>query len=289
MNQYLKNSWHHIRRAPYQALAAIGIMVLTFFVATVTVLVAAGSDKILKYFETRPQVTAFFKDEVKSEEIDSLRAKLNQTGKIKEIKFVSKEEALTIYKEQNKTDPLLLEMVTANILPASLEISTTNISFLTEIAQILKIEPKIEEVIFQEDVVKSLKNWTGTIRKIGIGLTGFLGLVSFLIILIIIGMKIALRKDEIEILRLVGANNWYIRAPFILEGIFYGGLGAFLAWGMSLILILYSTPLLVNFLAGIPLFPIPILFLLAILGAEVLLGIILGTLGSFWAVRRYLK
>lgn len=289
MNQYSKHTWHRIRRAPYQALAAVSIMVLTFFVATLTVLVAAGSDKILRYFETRPQITTFFKDEVKTEEIDSLKAKLNQTGKIKEIRFVSKEEALSIYKEQNKTDPLLLEMVTANILPASLEISTTNISFLPEIAQILKVEPTIEEVIFQEDVVKSLKNWTDAVRKIGIGLTGFLGLVSFLIILIIIGMKIALRKDEIEILRLVGANNWYIRAPFILEGIFYGSLGAFLAWGLSLILILYSTPLLVNFLAGISLFPIPILFLLTILGVEIMLGIILGTLGSLWAVRRYLK
>jgi cell division transport system permease protein len=220
MKEHLETTWTHIRRSPYQALAAIGIMTLTFFLSTLIILVAAGSQALLHYFETRPQVTAFFKDEVKMDEVEKLKEKLNQTGKIKSLKYVSKEEALEIYKEQNKSDPLLLEMVTANILPASLEVSTTDIAYLGEIAQILRQQPEVEEVIFQEEVVKTLKTWTDTLRKIGAVLIGFLGLISFLIVLIIIGMKVALRKEEVEILQLIGATNWYIRAPFIFEGIF---------------------------------------------------------------------
>jgi len=289
MKEHLKTTWTHIRRSPYQTLAAIGIMTLTFFLSTLIILVAAGSQALLHYFETRPQVTAFFKDEVKMDEVEKLKEKLNQTGKIKSLKYVSKEEALEIYKEQNKSDPLLLEMVTANILPASLEVSTTDITYLGEIAQILRQEPGVEEVVFQEDVVGALKNWTDTIRKIGLALIGFLGVVSFLVVLVIIGMKVALRKKEVEILQLIGATNWFIRAPFVFEGIFYGIAGAILGWGAGILLLMYSTPFLVEFLAGIPILPVPLVFILAMLGGEVLVGMIIGTLGSLLAVKRYLK
>lgn len=289
MKQHWRTCWTHMRRSPYQALAATLIMFLTFFLATVFVLTAGGFQVVLRYFETRPQVTAFLKDETTLEQVDTIKARVAQTGKVKEIKYISKEEALAIYREQNKNDPLLLEMVTANILPASLEVATKEISFLPEVAQILKSEPGVEEVVFQEDIVRSLHNWTSTLRKIGIGLIGALGLVSLLIILVIIGMKITLRKEEIEILQLIGASPWYIRAPFIFEGMFYGIVGAILAWGIGYLLLLYATPFIVKFLSGIPILPVPIFFMLSLLGIEILAGIVIGSLGSLLAVKRYLK
>jgi cell division transport system permease protein len=288
MKKHLRTTWNHIRRSPYQAAAAVAIMMLTFFIASVFILIAAGSQGILHYFETRPQVTAFFKDEVTMGEVENLQAKLAATNKVKSTRYVSKEEALAIYREQNKDDPLLLEMVTANILPASLEVSALDISYLGEVAEILRQEPGVEEVIFQEEVVEALKEWTSNLRKIGAGLVGFLGLVSFLIILVIIGMRVAARREEIEIMQLIGASSWYIRAPFIFEGIFYGVIGAIFAWGTAYLLLLYATPFLVDFLAGIPLLPAPILFMLAVLGGEVLIGALIGVLGSYLAVRRYL-
>jgi len=289
MKQHFKTVWKHIRRSPYQSLAAVLIMFLTFFIATVFTLVAGGSHIILRYFESKPQVTAFFKDEINTQQIDTLRAELVQTGKVEETKFISKEEALQIYREQNKDEPLLLEMVTANILPASLEVSIKNITDIDQVAGILKNDSIVEEVVFQEDVVEALYRWTGSIRKIGIALIGVLSLVSFLIILVIIGMKITIRKSEIEILQLIGASNAYIRAPFVLEGIFYGVSGAVIAWGLSYILLLYATPFIVKFLVGIPVLPVPYYFMLIVLGIEMLAGLIIGSLGSFIAVRRYLK
>ena len=85
-----------------------------------------------------------------------------------------------------------------------------------------------------------------------------LGLVSFLIILVIIGMKIAIRRDEVEILQLLGASPGYIRWPFVIEGMFYGSGGAFLAWALAYLLLLYATPFLVEFLRGVPLLPVPV-------------------------------
>jgi len=289
MNEHFKTTWTHLRRSPYQSLSAVLIMFLTFFIATSFVLTAAGFQVILRYFETRPQVTAFFKDDTAQQQIDLLQAELVQSGKVEETKYISKEEALEIYKQQNKEDPLLLEMVTANILPASLEVSTNDISGLSPVANILREDPNVEEVIFQEDIVQALYQWTGTIRKIGIGLIGALSLTSFLIILVIIGMKITIRKAEIEILQLIGASTGYIRAPFLLEGIFYGAVGAILAWGLAYLLLLYATPFIVKFLSGIPVLPVPAYFMLIILGVEVLTGIIIGSFGSLIAVKRYLK
>jgi len=289
MKEHWRTSWTHMRRTPYQALAAILIMFLTFFITTVFILTAGGFQTILRYFETRPQVTAFLKDETTSAQIDTLKAKLAQTGKVRETKYISKEEALNIYREQNKNDPLLLEMVTANILPASLEVSTNNLPHLNEVAQILRAEPTIEEVVFQEDVVNALQQWTLNIRRVGISLIGVFGLVSLLMILVIIGMKITLRKEEIDILQLLGASRWYIRAPFLLEGMFYGVVGAFMAWGVTYLLLLYLTSYIIGFFQGIDLLPVSPFFMLTVLGIEISSGIVIGSLGSLLAVKRYLK
>jgi len=116
-----------------------------------------------------------------------------------------------------------------------------------------------------------------------------MGLVSIFIIITITGIKISQKKEDIEIMRLIGATNWHIRWPFILEGMFYGVIGAFIGWGIASLGLWYSSSFLSSFLQGIPIFPIPILFYLGLLGAELVLSIILGAFASFIAVLRYLK
>jgi len=283
----LKTTWQHIRRSPYQAVAAVLIMTLTFLVASVFFFVVTGSHAILSHFEKKPQITVFFTDKKTEEEIRDLEEKLRSTGKVSSLKYVSKEEALAIYREQNKGDPLLLDMVTADILPASLEISATTPQYLANLAQILKNEKEIEEVVYQKDIIDSLLSWTRGIRTVGIILVSFLSLVSLLVILTIISMKIALKKEEIEILKLIGASSWYIRMPFMLEGSFYGFTGAVFAWIAAYFLLLYSTPFLSSFLVEISILPVSPIFMLAILGGMGFLGIALGSLGSLLALKRY--
>ncbi|MDP2649779.1 MAG: permease-like cell division protein FtsX [bacterium] len=285
----LKTTWHHIRRSPYQAFAAILIMTLTFFVVSVFAFAILGSSKIVAYFESKPQVTAFFKDETKQENIDALKEELNSTGKVASIRFVSKEQALQIYKEQNKDDPLLLDLVTADILPASLEISTYKIDELAGVSEMLRKSPAVSEVIFQKDVVATLITWTEALKKIGSALIIVLSFVSVLIMAMIIGIKISQKREEIEIMRLIGATNWYIRWPFIFEGIFYGTIGAFFGWLISSGLLLYLSPFLTSFLKGIPILPVSPIFLLQVLAAEFLIAVFLGIISSFLAVLRYLK
>lgn len=286
---FLKTTWRHVRRSPYQALAAIFIIMQTFFVVSLFTFVIYGSAKIITYFESLPQVTAFFKNEAKQESIDALKSQVESTGKVSAVKFVSKKEALKIYQQKFKDDPLLLEFVTEDILPSSLEISTNEIEDLSVIAETLKSSKDVKEVVFPKDIIDNLTSWTNVLRKMGLGLIVVLAIDSIFIMVIIIGIKISQKKEEIEILRLLGATNWYIRWPFLFEGMLYGMTGAFFGWLFSVAALLYVAPFLSSFLQGIPIFPLPVLYLLVLLAAELLVACILGVFSSSLAVLRYLK
>ncbi len=280
----------YIRRSPYQSIAAILIMSLTFLTIAVFSIITIISIRVISYFETRPQLSVFFKQDVSNEDVSVLRKQLDDTGKTKTVKFVSKEEALSIYKQQNKDDPLLLDLVTSDILPSSLDVQATDAKYLSDLAQLAKKSKSVEEVVFQKDIVDTLIRFTNGLRQIGIVIIGVLITVSVFVILTIIGIKITVRRDEIEIMKLIGASNWFIRTPFLLEGIFYGAIGAIIGWGVSYgVLFFYATPRIESFFGGVPVLPIEPLLMMEVLGILFVSAIILGVFSSFLAVLRYLK
>lgn len=289
MSRMISFARRNLRRTPFQAIAALMVMFLTFLALQIFVILAAGSQASLRYFESKPQVIAFFKEGTGGQDVSAIENALRQEGRVTKTKFVSKEEALQIYRDKNKNDPMLLELVTANILPASLEVSTKNPEDLSPVAEILKREPVVSEVIVPEDVVATLTSVTRIIRVVGGATVGFLMIFATLVIIMIIGFKIRLKRTEIEIMRLLGASPSFIRNPFILEGLFYGVAGTALAWITSYTLLWYFTPFLQGYLGEVKLLPVDPLFMLALLGGSFVLACFVGGLGSFAAVRRYLK
>jgi cell division transport system permease protein len=294
----IPSTWTHVRRSPYQAMAAILTMFLTFLLAGVFFLATISSVLVLQFFESKPQITVFFTDKATADDAKTLEKTLDATAKVSSMKYVSKDDALAIYREQNKSDPLLLEMVTADILPASLEVSATDPNFLSELDPIIRKAQGVEEVVFQKDVVDTLLSWTNAIRIVGGSLAVLLSIDSLLIIMTVVSMKIALKKEEIEILKLVGASPWYIRTPFVMEGGFYGASGAFMAWIIITCLVIWLRPMALSFLGMIPAIGVVMgsltatPFLLSaggFLGAMLIVGFFLGSVGSLVALGRYLK
>ena len=280
----------NIRRTPYQALAATMIMFLTFLTLLLFLLVALGSQKILQYFESKPQVIAFFEDSATSNDVELIKQSLNQTGKVKSLKYISKDEAFQIYKDLNSGQPEMYEVVTSTMLPASLEVSTNNLTDLNYINEILSKEPVVRTVGFPKDVVQNVLESTSLVRWVGGIIVCFLIVFSILIILMIIGFKIRIKRNEIEIMRLLGASTWFIRAPFIWEGITYAVIGAGAAWVASYSIIWYFTPFLQPKLSEVPgLLPVSPLIMVELLGIVLLFAMVIGFMGSFSAVRRYLK
>ena len=288
MSRY-KSVFQTIRRSPYQSFLAIVMTTITFFMISVFALIVLGATQLLNYFESRPQVTAFFKDEATSQDVDSLKSRLENSVKLESSKFISKTDALSIYQAQNKDNPLLLEMVTAEILPSSLEVSSSDVNDLEKIASIMQADPFVEEVIFQKDVIDTLKKWLGGIRLAGAILTGLLIFASVSTIIIIIGLKFRGKKPEVYTLSLLGATSWYIRSPYVAEAIFYSVIGSTIGWGVAYLSLLYLTPNLINFLGDVIFLPVPLWVMFTLLAGEVLLGIILGTVASLTATRRYAR
>ena len=114
----------------------------------------------------------------------------------------------------------------------------------------------IDEVIYQKDVIDQLIKWTKFLRMFGLVLISVIAAVAFLTMFIIIGMKIALRKDEVDILRLIGATSGYIQMPFIIEGWAYGIIGAVLGWSLSYLVLLYGTPYIIDLVWSLQLLPV---------------------------------
>jgi len=268
MKKNTNSIWTHMRRSPYQTLAAILTMFLTFLLGGVFALTTGMSLSILRYFEGKPQLTVFFMEKAGKPEADVLKITLEGTGKVASTKFVSKDDALAIPR------------------------------FLSELEPVIKEADGVEEVIFQKDVVDALLSWTNAIRIIGGTLAGLLAIDSLLIIMTVIGLKIAMKKEEIEILKLIGATQWYIRKPFVIEGGIYGIVGAFFAWLIMTILLLVFRSSLLSFLGAIPVIhtllinPLSSVFLIsagAFLGVLGITGFLLGAIGSLITLNRYIK
>lgn len=302
MKHHLQTAYNHIRRAPYQAMSAILIMSLTFFVATILAVLAYGSWSTLKYFETRPQVIAFLKSEATPDDVSALQRKLEGDVRVKDIKYVSKEQALEIYKNATSDNPLLSELVSPKVFPASLEFSVGELADAEGIIRNLETESAVSQVAFTAslgssknigDVINNLKKITGYIRVGGAVILSFLLTSSLLILLVILGMRISSRKDEIEILQLIGASPGFIRMPFLFEGLSYSIVGAFVGWIIAFLLTLYVMPSLASYFRDVPVLPSETLKLLELFGVifaiELFISVLLGTTGSLIAIRRYLK
>lgn len=286
----LQTTWHHIRRSPFQSMIAAFAMFLSFFFISLFVIINSGLSTVLKYFETKPEVTLFLKDGLDTTTVENLKKDLSSYKGIKEITFISKDKALTIYKEQNKDNPLLTEMVTASILPASFEITVSDPKVLEEIYQNYSTKTDVvDEIIYQKDIITSLLNWTNATRKVGFAIIFIIASISFLTMITIIGMKITNRKDEIKISRLLGASVFYVKKPFLIEGIFYGLFGSIFGFILSFLIALISQKSINTFFQPVTFIDLNISFCLILLFAEILAGTFLGFIASWIGAKRYIK
>jgi len=290
-----------IRRTPYQSLASFSVLFFTLFLAIFVIFTLSFLYGLLGYVETRPQVTVYFRTQTAENDIFKMRDELINSSKVSSIKYISKDDAFNIYKDLNKDNPLLLEMVSADILPASLEIYAKKPSYLPEIANMVKNKTGVDEVDFQKVIIERLVNLTNTIR-IG-SLIFFIFLIfNALITLLSIGhFKIALKKDEIELLKLLGASDFYIQKPFLNEGIFFGVVSSLTAFTIFAGIIFYMQPFLVSYMKGVgalavdlnfiklTVWPINPLFLSLVFGTITVSGILISMISSLMATKKYLK
>lgn len=290
------------KRTPYQSLASLLILFCTLFLSLFFFNLTSFFHGILDYVESRPQVTVYFDVKTPQEDIMKIKESVAASGKTSSIKYISQKEALEIYRQLNRDNPLLLEMVSADILPASLEIYAAKPEYLAEIASFLQKEPQVDEVNFQQNIVDRLVSLTRVLRRVSVGVLGFLLVTAVVVLITTTAFKIALKKEEIELLQLLGATKSYIQRPFLAEGAFFGFVSATLAYGVFFLLLLPSKGFLDSYLSTLP--PLPFLGLsqfnlfvwpptLEFIGLSYILitlfGITIGLAGTYIASSKYIK
>jgi len=297
----MKNIWTSIRRTPYQSLSAFLILFFTLFLTLILFVSLTFLYGTLNYLETKPQVTVYFQTKAPETQIFKVRDELMSSGKVLNIKYISKNDAFNIYKQLNKDNPLLLEMVSANILPPSLEIYAKKPIFLPEIAEYLKKQGDIDEVQYEKDIIDKLLVLTNTIRRSALIFFGYLILMSIVVLTTTILFKIALKESEITLLKLIGATNFYIRKPYVLESLFLGIVASTLSFSIFSFIVLYFHPFLQSYLKGITtlsidvsnyslvIWPLNYVFFAIVFISISLFGAVISSVASYIATNKYLR
>lgn len=298
----MKTALKNIRRSPYQAIAAILMTGLTVFVVALFALVSLASHEILINFETKPQVIAYLKDNHTQDQVNQLIKTLSDTGLTKKISYVSKDQALEIYKKSVGNDPLLLGtvtdlgVITADVLPASVEVTAKSPESFKELASILEKSDIVsagaqgkKEIDYPQDVISELSSWTRGIRTAGLILIMVLCLNSIITIMVVVSMKISARRIEIHTMKLMGAKGGFIIKPYLIESMLYGLIGSLIGWLGAYIALLYSTPFLAPRLTGIISLPVGFTLMLLLLGGLAAGFIFLGLLSGILASLRFMK
>ncbi len=277
-------------------LSASNIMVttVTFVLLGLLIYIVVLSQTALRYLEEQAQVTIFFKDDFTEDKILVLKDNLSKDKRVSELVYVSKEEALRIFREINKDEPVLLESVSASILPASLEVRSRNISDLKPLADELKIMDGVEEVRYFEDVVSRFRLWSTVVYVVGTLLVLMFLLISYSVVIAALRTTINSKGQEFEIMKIVGASDDYVKTPLIHQGIYYGLFASLIA-SVVMILLGVGITLLHMFPKGLGLGFLPGVFIapwvFSIILSIILLasGYLLGYLGSSAAIKKYLN
>lgn len=297
MNNFLLS----LKRTPYQTLANILVLFFSLFLISVILIFSSFLNGFLNYVESKPQVTVYFKLNTSEDYIAKIKEEINQMGKAVNIVYIDQKQAFEIYKNLNKDNPLLLEMVSPETMPASLEIYPKKPEYLKEIADSFKNKDNIDEVQYQKDIIEKLLNINKILRIGSLIFVIYLTLMTVLVITTTTWFKISLKKEEIDVLRLLGASNFYIRKPYISENFFLATITSLLVFTLISGVIFYFNPFLKNYFAGVNelfinfnniklvIWPINFIFLSLVFVISWLFSVIICLFSTYIATNKYLK
>lgn len=276
-----------IKREKLLVVTNLMVMTFTFFLLGGFLELVGISHAAIKRLESQAQVTAFFKDGVPEENILAIKQEFDKDERVVSVKYVSKEEAFKIFTELNKDDPILLESISANILPASLELRAKNIYNLSSFVQEFNEIDGVEEVRYFEEVMQRFRFWRNVAYTVGAVLVGLFLVISITVVIVTLRISIAGKGKELEVLKLVGASDEYVKKPLIIQGVFFGLSSSVLA---SVLLVAVGLILDLAYSLSVPgVFPSYAVFSIVISIFSIVAGVGLGYYGSLVAIKRYLK
>jgi cell division transport system permease protein len=284
---FISEAFGSLRRNYFMTAAALVTVFLSMLVLGIVLVFASTINLVLRDVERKVEVTVFIKDDVSADQTASLQKEIMGWSEVKTATYVSKEQALERFKQDMKAHPEIWQSLDTNPLPASIEVALKDPAQATIVATRLQGRPQIDEVRYGRETAERLLRVTSAIRNVFVVFIILLGVVAVLLISNTIRLSIFARRRAVEIMKLVGATNWFIRWPFVIEAMTVGLVGAL----MALVVVGVGASFLLGRLQGsllfvtMPIQAVPLLELtLVLLGS----GVVIGAIGSAVGLRRFL-
>ncbi|MCL6473028.1 MAG: permease-like cell division protein FtsX [Firmicutes bacterium] len=284
---FLKESLISFRKNWVISVAAITTVALSLLVLGFFMLVAFAANGLMKSTEQKVEIEVFLVDSAPAEAVEALQSEIMSWSEVRKVTYVSKEQALEWLKKEFK-DSDMIDMIEGNPLPASLKISLKDPEKSNDIVKRLQGRPEIDEIKHDRQTVERLLAVIRVLRWVGAIFASLLAFASLVLISNAIRLAIYARRKEVSIMRLVGASNWFIRWPFLLEGVIQGIIGALIAVTLLSIVNHFINNTMTKLLPFLPVSLSQGQFWQLIFGLLVA-GMLIGAAGSTLALRRFLK
>ncbi len=285
VSEAVKSFW----RNSFMTIASIATVALSFFILGVFTIIVANLDHFAENLEGQVQISIYLKDDLTTDQVMSVGRRLKALPDVKEISFTNKDQAMEKLKERMKDQPGILNALEGkNPLPSSYELTFTNPEAVKKTAAVVAEYPEVESSHYGQEIIEQLFQITAVVRWGGIALIILLTFATLFIISNTIRLTVFARRKEIGIMKYVGATNWFIRWPFLLEGLFLGFIGGVIADLALLQFYEFITVTIHRSLAFLPMVSMyPFMYQMG--GVLLLLSMVIGAIGSTISLKRYMK
>ena len=286
---FIKETYKSIRRNGFMSFASISTVAVSLLVLGMFLMIFLNTNNLAQYLENQVQISVYMQDSATDKELASVKDKLTKMPGVVKVTQVSKQEALERFRKRlGDQDQLLNSLGKENPFPNSFEVQVDNPERIKVLTPQIGQLNKVETAKFGQEVVEHLFQLTKILRFGGILLVVFLAMATLFIISNTIRLTVFARRKEVIIMKYVGATDWFIRWPFLLEGMTLGFFGAVVAFVLinsiyaSLLDRIHATLAFLPLLPTSPLLLYVDLFLLAA-------GTGIGALGSYISLRKFLR
>ena len=298
LNTGFVNFW----RSGFVSFAAVLVMIVTLFIIGSLLIGGALLESALSLVKDRVDINIYFRTDAKEADITNLKTSLMALPEVRSITYITKEQALSDFRERHKDNSLIissLEEIGGNPLGASLSVKAREPSQYESIAKFLETDQSlladginiVDKVNFYQNkkIIDRLSKIIASVEKLGFAAALLFVIVVILVTLNTIRLAIYIAREEIAVMRLVGASNWYIRGPFIITGVIYGLVGSIFAMASLSGATSWLGGVTENFFGGVNVSNYYLQNFFQIFLILLITGVVLGATSSFFAVRRYLR
>jgi len=295
-----KFSLQNFFRNIWLSIVTITIIVLTLFSVTSLIFVNAIMDQAIKLVESKVDVSVYFKPAATGEQILAVQTYLEGQSYVKDVMYVSKSEALAKLREQYNDSPLILESLKEldnNPLGDTLIVNTYETKDYQKVIDVMEATPQFAALVDNQSfddnsyIIAKLEDISKQIFRVGWGITIFFALISLLVIVNTIRIAIYTHRDEIGIMKLVGASNQFVRGPFVMEAFLYAIIGSVITFILAYLVATFSDPYAVGLLGQVDFTLLGYLTnnMLMIFGGELVGIVLISVIATSLALRRYLR